>query len=93
MKDNLAGALDELSGSVESATISVMSQLTPVIREIAERVTGLVNAFNELPDGTNVVLNSASQFTGNLSELDTRFIPDGIADPLAWAKQQWGLPA
>jgi TP901 family phage tail tape measure protein len=56
MKDNLTGSLDELSGSIESATISVMSQLTPMIREIAERVTGLVNAFNELPDGTKKLI-------------------------------------
>ena len=36
-------------------------------------------------------LNSASQFTGNLSELDTRLVPNGIADPLSWAKQQFGV--
>lgn len=36
-------------------------------------------------------LNSASQFTGNLSEIDTRLVPNGIADPLSWAKQQFGV--
>lgn len=36
-------------------------------------------------------LNSVAQFTGNINLFDTLFIPDGIADPLAWAKSQWGI--
>lgn len=36
-------------------------------------------------------LSSVNQFTGNISELDILFIPDGITDPMAWAKAQWGI--
>lgn len=38
-------------------------------------------------------LNGATQFAGNISLFDCVPIPSGITDPLAWAKQQWGLPA
>jgi len=36
-------------------------------------------------------LNSLGQFTGNISKLNTRLIPDGLTDPLAWAKKEFGV--
>ena len=38
-------------------------------------------------------LNSVAQFTGNINLFDTLLLPDGITDPLAYAKAKWGLPA
>lgn len=38
-------------------------------------------------------LNSANQMTGNISLFDTLLLPDGIPDPLKYAKSKWGLPA
>lgn len=38
-------------------------------------------------------LNSANQMTGNISLFDTLLLPDGIPDPLKYAKAKWGLPA
>jgi len=36
-------------------------------------------------------LNSASQYTGNISLFDCVPIPSGITDPMAWAKAHWGV--
>jgi hypothetical protein len=36
-------------------------------------------------------LTGVDQFTGNISLFETLLIPDGLPDPLAWAKQQWGI--
>jgi TP901 family phage tail tape measure protein len=51
MKDNLKGAMDELSGAAETASISIGTALTPIIRTLAEWLGGLVNAFNSLSPG------------------------------------------
>lgn len=50
MKDNLAGAVEELGGAMESASISLGSALAPSIRQIAETLAFVVNAFNALPE-------------------------------------------
>lgn len=50
MKDNLAGAVEELGGAMESASISLGSALAPSIRKVAEVLTFAVNAFNALPE-------------------------------------------
>lgn len=49
MKDNLKGALEELQGAFETAQISIGEALTPAIRAVAEGLTNLINAFNNLP--------------------------------------------
>lgn len=50
MKDNLAGALEELGGAVESAGIVIGEVLTPYIRNLAEWLQDLVNRFNALSE-------------------------------------------
>ncbi|MGR6115022.1 phage tail tape measure protein [Aeribacillus composti] len=52
MKAGIGGALENLSGAIESATISVMSQLTPLITDIAKWITSMIEKFNGLDDGT-----------------------------------------
>jgi TP901 family phage tail tape measure protein len=52
MKDNLKGALDELSGSVETAQISIGAALTPAILKISEALKSLTEKFNSLSPNT-----------------------------------------
>lgn len=46
--NNVAGAIEELKGSAETAAILFGSALLPVIRKITESLTGLINKFSEL---------------------------------------------
>lgn len=50
MQDNLAGAVEQLGGSLESAGIIIGNKLTPYIRKITDFVNDAVDAFNELSD-------------------------------------------
>lgn len=56
MKDNLKGALDELSGAFETASISIGTALTPAIRKVAEVFGGLINKFNALSPSVQTFL-------------------------------------
>lgn len=47
--DNLKGSLEELSGSVETAMITIGQVFLPVVRKIVDALVGLVNVFNNLP--------------------------------------------
>jgi len=46
--DNVAGSIEQLKGSVETAAITIGSVLLPTIRKITDFVTKLVNGFNKL---------------------------------------------
>lgn len=48
MQDNLAGAVEQLGGALESAAIVIGEKLTPYIRQLADWITGLVEKFNGL---------------------------------------------
>lgn len=50
MNDNLNGAVTLLKSAIESALISIGDRFTPVIRKLAENITGLVEKFNGLSD-------------------------------------------
>lgn len=52
MQDNLAGALEQLSGALESAGIVIGDALAPTIRGLAEWITNVVEDFNDLDEGT-----------------------------------------
>lgn len=60
MKAGIGGALENLSGAIESATISVMNQLKPFIIQAAQYITGLVEKFNSLDDGTKKIIAIAA---------------------------------
>lgn len=47
----LNGSMEQLSGSVETATLALGDQLAPVIIKIADYVTALTNKFNGLTNG------------------------------------------
>lgn len=48
MLDNTAGALESLSGSLETAGIVIQKALTPTIKNLAKWIQGLVDNFTEL---------------------------------------------
>ena len=50
MMDNTAGAVEQLSGALESAGIIIGEELTPYIRRLAEWITNLVDNFNDLSE-------------------------------------------
>lgn len=52
MLDNTAGALEELGGSIETAAINIQQILAPVVKNVVQWLTELVNTFNNLDKGT-----------------------------------------
>ncbi|MGI5949734.1 phage tail tape measure protein, partial [Peptoniphilus sp.] len=52
MNDNLSGSLKTLQSAAEEAGISLGEVLAPMIRDLAEKITELVNKFNGLSDQT-----------------------------------------
>ncbi|BAU27636.1 TP901 family phage tail tape measure protein [Aneurinibacillus soli] len=52
MKDNLAGALQELQGAFETAQISIGDALAPAVRVVAEHIQKIMDAFNNLSPAT-----------------------------------------
>lgn len=50
MMDNTSGAIEQLTGALESAGIIIGQKLTPYIRKLAEWITTLVEKFNSLSD-------------------------------------------
>lgn len=57
MSDNLAGAVEQLKGAVESASISVSDTLKPAVKAGVHVVTDLVEGFNHLsPSAKSMVI-------------------------------------
>lgn len=50
MQDNLAGAVEQLGGALESAAIVIGERLIPYVRKLADWITGLVEKFNGLSE-------------------------------------------
>mgnify|MGYP001303900017 CR=1 FL=1 len=73
MKDNLQGALEELGGSIETAQIAIGSALSPAIRQIAEFIQTLVDAFNSLPEGAKQFIAFGTAITGAIMLLVAAF--------------------
>lgn len=56
MKAGIGGALENLGGAIESLTISVMSQLTPTLAELAGYASGLIERFNGMSDSGKKII-------------------------------------
>lgn len=54
--DNLAGAIEEFRGSVETALITIGDVFLPMLKKFFEALTWLVNIFNKLPKGVKVAI-------------------------------------
>lgn len=67
MKDNLAGAMDEMGGALETAKIKFTESLTPAIKGAADTVSGLIDKWNALDSDTqNIIATSAALGTAML---------------------------
>lgn len=51
MKDNLGGALEQLQGAFETASITIGTALTPAIQFVAEAIRKMIDLFNQMPAG------------------------------------------
>ncbi|MCP1124559.1 phage tail tape measure protein [Bacillus sp. 3103sda1] len=60
MKDNLAGAVDEMSGAIETAKIKFTEGLTPALEGAAKVITDLVQKWNNLDEGTQEVIATSA---------------------------------
>lgn len=64
MKDNLNGALEQMSGAFETLSITVGNALTPAIRFVAELITSLIDKFNALPTGVQTTIAVLTALSG-----------------------------
>ncbi|MGG3887456.1 phage tail tape measure protein, partial [Brevibacillus panacihumi] len=58
MKDNLAGAVEEMNGALETAKIRLTDALTPALKGAAGFITDLTNKWNSLNSDTQEVIAS-----------------------------------
>lgn len=72
--DNLAGDLEELRGSLETALIGGGSQATGVLRSLTQSATDTVNAFAAMPDTAQAAFMGVGALTGGTSLLGGAFL-------------------
>lgn len=90
MKDNLKGSLEELSGAVETAQISIGNALSPVLRDLADSIKGVVEWFNKLsPDTQKFIAISGAVATALL--LVTGAVGFLVAGLGALAAAEWAV--
>ncbi len=90
MKDNLKGSLEELSGAVETAQISIGNALSPVLRDLADSIKGVVEWFNKLsPDTQKFIAISGAVATALL--LITGAVGFLVAGLGALAAAEWAV--
>lgn len=56
MMDNTAGAIEEMFGALETAAINIQQVLAPVVTDVVQWITSLINSFNQLPDGAQTMI-------------------------------------
>lgn len=56
MMDNTAGAIEELGGALETAAINIQQILAPMITNVVQWITDLINVFNQMDDGTQTMI-------------------------------------
>lgn len=69
MQNNLNGALEQLSGAVESVEIAVGSRFTPALQVAATVLGNLVSAFTQLPGPVQTFIAYATAAVGALALL------------------------
>lgn len=62
--DNFSGSLEALKGSLETVAITLGMKVLPVLNDVTQGVTGLVNGFGELPSSTQNILAIGAAITG-----------------------------
>lgn len=61
--DTLRGSINRLRGSLNVASINIQSFFLPVLSNIVDGVTGIINTFNELPQGTQSLIGGIGLIT------------------------------
>lgn len=56
MMDNTTGAIEELGGALETAAINIQQILAPMITNVVQWITDLINVFNQMDDGTQKMI-------------------------------------
>jgi hypothetical protein len=72
--DNLNGSLNQMNGSFETVQITIGTLFLPVIRQLVDGVTGLLNAFLTLDPTTQVLIVSLIGITGAVAAIVAGFI-------------------
>lgn len=73
MKAGIGGALENLSGAIDSFIITVGDQLVPIVQKFANWITDLVNKFAELSPSMQQFLVIGTAITGVLAALGAMF--------------------
>lgn len=71
MKDGIGGAMENLSGAFETASIMIGNQLIPYVQSAAEFIADLVNKFNDLSEGTQSFITKGALVTTALLAVGT----------------------
>lgn len=69
MKAGIGGALENLSGAIDSFVITVGDQLIPIVQKVAGLITELVNKFTALPESVQQFLVIGTAIIGVLSAI------------------------
>ncbi|MDR4318673.1 Phage protein [Niallia circulans] len=73
MKAGIGGALEEMSGAIESLVISIGDQLAPAVQTVAVWLSKLLNWFNKMPEGMKKTLVIITAIIGGISLLISGF--------------------
>lgn len=60
--EGMAGAIEQMKGSLETAELVIGTALTPIVEDLAGKVQGLANWFTELDEGTQQNVVRAGMF-------------------------------
>ncbi|MEK4085145.1 phage tail tape measure protein [Psychrobacillus sp. FSL K6-1415] len=71
MKDGIGGAMENLSGAFETASILIGTQLIPYVQSAAEVIAELINKFNGLSEGTQAFITKAALVTAGILAVGT----------------------
>lgn len=69
MRDNLKGAIDEMSGAFETLMITIGTSLTPIVRTFADTLGSLANWFNNLSPAAQQFIAIGAAVAGALALL------------------------
>jgi TP901 family phage tail tape measure protein len=71
-QDNLKGAMEQLSGSVETLGITIGTAALPMIRELADDVTGLVNKIGKIAQRDDLDLGEKISKSFEVAKVDAQ---------------------
>lgn len=71
MMAGIGGAFEQLTGAIESSVLLMGEQLAPTIQSMAEYLTGLIDKFNGLSEGTREFIAKAALVTVAVTAIGT----------------------